>query len=49
VTAVRIDLQQRPAPEGVLPQVEEVEFIADLDCFAEHVKCSCSAGDDNPY
>jgi len=27
----------------------DVEFIPDLDELIESAKCSCSAGDDNPY
>jgi hypothetical protein len=49
VTAVMVELQTRPAPAAALPPVEQIEFIDDLDCFAEHTKCSCSASDDNPY
>jgi hypothetical protein len=27
----------------------EIELIDDLDELAESTKCSCNAGDDNPY
>jgi hypothetical protein len=29
--------------------VEEVEPVDDLDELAESTKCSCNAGDDNPF
>ena len=28
---------------------EEIEFVPDLDVLSESDKCSCSAGDDNPF
>ena len=28
---------------------ETIEFIDDLDELVESTKCSCNAGDDNPY
>ncbi|MDR3080452.1 MAG: hypothetical protein LBV60_05910 [Streptomyces sp.] len=28
---------------------DEIQIIADLDAAAEGAKCSCSAGDDQPY
>lgn len=32
-----------------LTQSDELEFIHDLDVLVESSKCSCNAGDDNPY
>lgn len=29
--------------------VEEIELVEDLDELVESSKCSCNAGDDNPY
>ncbi|MDH6141503.1 hypothetical protein P3T35_003522 [Kitasatospora sp. GP30] len=29
--------------------VVEIELVDDLDDLAESTKCSCNAGDDNPY
>jgi hypothetical protein len=34
------------------PTVSEsdgIELVEDMDTYVEHVMCSCSAGDDNPY
>ncbi|MGH8910208.1 MAG: hypothetical protein ACRD0K_27860 [Egibacteraceae bacterium] len=28
---------------------DEIEFVTDLDELVESSKCSCNAGDDNPY
>ncbi|GAA3743089.1 hypothetical protein HDA32_003194 [Spinactinospora alkalitolerans] len=28
---------------------EEIEFVDDMDVVLESEKCSCNAGDDNPY
>lgn len=28
---------------------DEIEFVDDLDDVVESTKCSCNAGDDNPY
>ena len=28
---------------------DEIEFIVDLDVLSESDRCSCSAGDDNPF
>ncbi len=28
---------------------DELEFVEDLDVLVESSKCSCNAGDDNPY
>lgn len=30
-------------------QNAEIEFVDDLDEVLESEKCSCNAGDDNPY
>nr|CEL20234.1 hypothetical protein [Kibdelosporangium sp. MJ126-NF4] len=35
-----------PAPEE---PVQEIELVDDLDVLVESSKCSCNAGDDNPY
>ncbi|MFE2728585.1 hypothetical protein [Kitasatospora sp. NPDC059327] len=29
--------------------VVEIELVNDLDDLAESTKCSCNAGDDNPF
>ncbi|MEV7358143.1 hypothetical protein [Kitasatospora sp. NPDC091276] len=37
-------------PLGVsVPPVTEITTVADLDDTMESIKCSCSAGDDNPH
>jgi hypothetical protein len=28
---------------------DEIEFVDDVDVLVESSKCSCNAGDDNPY
>jgi hypothetical protein len=30
-------------------ELDEIEFVADLDVLSESDVCSCSAGDDNPF
>lgn len=30
-------------------ETDEIEFVDDLDDVVESTKCSCNAGDDNPY
>ena len=40
-----VDVEIRPMPI----QVQEIEFVDDLDTLTESLKCSCSAGDDNPF
>lgn len=47
---------ERPTSGPVLvqltPRVEEpstITFVADLETIVESEKCSCNAGDDNPY
>jgi hypothetical protein len=35
-----------PAPADALTSVQ---FVDDLDTLIASAKCSCSAGDDNPY
>jgi hypothetical protein len=30
-------------------ETDEIEFIDDVDEIVESSKCSCNAGDDNPY
>lgn len=32
-----------------LARNDELEFVEDLDVLVESSKCSCNAGDDNPY
>ncbi|MGH3766439.1 MAG: hypothetical protein ACRDTX_15045 [Pseudonocardiaceae bacterium] len=32
-----------------LPPTEDIELVDDLDELVESSKCSCNAGDDNPY
>ncbi|MEU0511627.1 hypothetical protein [Amycolatopsis sp. NPDC006125] len=43
MTAVLLELQP-PRAES-----DELEFVEDLDVLVESSKCSCNAGDDNPY
>ncbi|CAM3575372.1 hypothetical protein NOGI109294_03155 [Nocardiopsis gilva] len=43
MTAVFVELQP-PAQ-----RTAEIEFVDDLDDVLESEKCSCNAGDDNPY
>lgn len=43
MTATFVDLIPRPAP------APEVEVIKDLEGLLVTEKCSCSAGDDQPY
>ncbi|WP_414943817.1 hypothetical protein [Amycolatopsis sp. cmx-11-32] len=45
MTAVPVEIQLRRPAE----QVQEIEFVDDLDVLVESSKCSCNAGDDNPY
>ncbi|HUY45826.1 MAG TPA: hypothetical protein VMV92_08890 [Streptosporangiaceae bacterium] len=40
-----VDLVLNPAPA----ESQEVEFVEDLDDLSEGDKCSCKAGDDNPF
>ncbi|WP_431910844.1 hypothetical protein [Amycolatopsis thermoflava] len=43
MTAVLLELQS-PRTDS-----DELEFVDDLDVLVESSKCSCNAGDDNPY
>lgn len=43
MSAVFVELQRPAEP------VQEIEFVQDLDQVLESEKCSCNAGDDNPY
>ncbi len=43
MTAVLVELKP-PSRES-----DELEFVEDLDVLVESSKCSCNAGDDNPY
>jgi len=43
MTAVFVEL----TPKAV--EVDEIEFVDDLDTLSESDVCSCSAGDDNPF
>lgn len=47
MTAVPVEIALRP-PAAVEP-VQEIELVDDLDVLVESSKCSCNAGDDNPY
>ncbi len=40
------DIVIGPAPADALA---DIQFIEDLDELIVSAKCSCSAGDDNPY
>jgi hypothetical protein len=46
MTAVPVEIQLRPP---ATKPTQEIEFIDDLDVVVESSKCSCNAGDDNPY
>ncbi|WP_198941675.1 hypothetical protein [Amycolatopsis sp. CB00013] len=47
MTAVAVEIQfGAPAVEK---PIEEIELVDDLDVLVESSKCSCNAGDDNPY
>ncbi len=43
MTAIPVEIEIRPAP------TVEIELVDDLDVLVESSKCSCNAGDDNPY
>lgn len=43
MTAIAVEIEFRP------PESDELEFVDDLDVLVESSKCSCNAGDDNPY
>jgi hypothetical protein len=46
MTAIPVDIELRsPATEPI----QEIELVDDLDVLVESSKCSCNAGDDNPY
>ncbi len=43
MTAVPVEITSSPL------RTEEIELVDDLDELVESSKCSCNAGDDNPY
>lgn len=43
MTTVPVEITIHPTP------IEEIELVDDLDELVESSKCSCNAGDDNPY
>jgi hypothetical protein len=43
MAAVPVVIEPQP------PAAEEIELVDDLDVLVESSKCSCNAGDDNPY
>jgi hypothetical protein len=47
VTAVLVELKPPSTTEST--ESDELEFVEDLDVLVESSKCSCNAGDDNPY
>jgi hypothetical protein len=56
MTAVLIPLERRgpsgttvPVPLSTPRGPVEIEFVEHLDDLVESSKCSCNAGDDNPY
>ena len=56
MTAVLVPLERRdpsgttvPVPLEVPTVPVEIEFVENLDELVESSKCSCNAGDDNPY
>jgi hypothetical protein len=40
---VPVEITIQPSPP------EDIELVDDLDELVESSKCSCNAGDDNPY
>jgi hypothetical protein len=44
MAAVFVEIDPLPAEED-----GHIELIEDLDVLVESTKCSCNAGDDNPY
>jgi hypothetical protein len=41
-----------PVPVEIAPrpvEADEIIFVDDLDALVESSKCSCNAGDDQPY
>jgi hypothetical protein len=54
MTAVITERPAQPGPVLVelTPRKAEptrIEFVTDLETIVESEKCSCNAGDDNPY
>ncbi|MEV6445113.1 hypothetical protein [Amycolatopsis sp. NPDC051716] len=56
MTAVLVPLERRdpsgttiPVPLTTPRGPAEIEFVEHLDDLVESSKCSCNAGDDNPY
>jgi hypothetical protein len=43
MTAVPVEITIQPTSP------EDIELVDDLDELVESSKCSCNAGDDNPY
>lgn len=48
MTAVPVEITISPADDSVV-DTDEIELVDDLDSLVESSKCSCNAGDDNPY
>lgn len=48
MTAVLVEITFRRPPDQNTDS-NEIEFVDDLDAIVESSKCSCNAGDDNPY
>lgn len=47
MTAVPVMLE--PPKGDEVSEVDEIEFVGDLDVLSESNRCSCAASDDNPY
>jgi hypothetical protein len=43
-----VDVQITPRPI-TSAELDEIEFVDDVDVLSESDMCSCSAGDDNPF
>ncbi|MEV4649063.1 hypothetical protein [Saccharopolyspora sp. NPDC049357] len=43
MTAVLVTLEPPKA------EVDEIEFVPDLDVLSESNRCACTSSDDNPY
>ena len=47
MSAIPVEITIRPSVTAA--ETDEIELVDDLDELVESSKCSCNAGDDNPY